>query len=353
MFSQQTKKKKKSKKSLKKLWNAFESVENKEKKLELLYESQNLRQRERCDLCNSTVAYTQQKLLTCTNTSCAVVYKDVLDETAEWRYYGADDSSMSDPTRCGMPINPLLKESSYGCKVICGGRSSYEMRKIRRYTEWQSMPYKEKSQYDEFETIKLMSKNAGIPKIIVDEALRQHKKLSEEKTFRGDNRDGIIAASIYIAARIHKYPRTAKEIASIFHLDNTSATKGCKNAVNLLNKMEKDDASIDKTHFYKTTPTAFIERYCSKLGLNKELTKVCLFVAHKISQKNLIPENTPHSVAAGIVYFVAQSCNLNISKKNVNKCSEISEVTINKCYKKLDKIKRELIPQIILKKYAQ
>ena len=353
MFSQQTKKKKKSKKSLKKLWNAFESVENKEKKLELLYESQNLRQRERCDLCNSAVAYTQQKLLTCSNPSCAVVYKDVLDETAEWRYYGADDNSMSDPTRCGMPINPLLKESSYGCKVICGGRSSYEMRKIRRYTEWQSMPYKEKSQYDEFETIKLMSKNAGIPKIIVDEALRQHKKLSEEKTFRGDNRDGIIAASIYIAARIHKYPRTAKEIASIFHLDNTSATKGCKNAVNLLNKMEKDDVSSDKTHFYKTTPTAFIERYCSKLGLNKELTKVCLFVAHKISQKNLIPENTPHSVAAGIVYFVAQSCNLNISKKNVNKCSEISEVTINKCYKKLDKIKRELIPQIILKKYAQ
>ena len=353
MFSQQTKKKKKSKRGLKKLWNAFESVENKEKKLELLYESQNLRQREKCDLCNSAVAYTQQKLLTCTNTSCAVVYKDILDETAEWRYYGADDNSMSDPTRCGMPINPLLKESSYGCKVICGGRSSYEMRKIRRYTEWQSMPYKEKSQYDEFETIKLMSKNAGIPKIIVDEALRQHKKLSEEKTFRGDNRDGIIAASIYIAARIHKYPRTAKEIASIFHLDNTSATKGCKNAVNLLNKMEKDDVSSDKTHFYKTTPTAFIERYCSKLGLNKELTKVCLFVAHKISQKNLIPENTPHSVAAGIVYFVAQTCNLNVSKKNVNKCSEISEVTINKCYKKLDKFKQELIPQIILKKYAQ
>ncbi len=353
MFSQQTKKKKKGKKSLKNLWNAFESVENKEKKLELLYESQNLRQRETCDLCNSAVSYTQQKLLTCTNKSCAVIYKDVLDETAEWRYYGADDSSMSDPTRCGMPINPLLKESSYGCKVVCGGRSSYEMRKIRRYTEWQSMPYKEKSQYDEFETIKLMSKNSGIPKIIVDEALRQHKKLSEEKTFRGDNRDGIIAAAVYIAARIHKYPRTAKEIASIFHLDNTSATRGCKNAVNLLNNMEKDDVSSDKTHFYKTTPTSFIERYCSKLGLNKELTKVCLFVAHKISQKNLIPENTPHSVAAGIVYFVAQTCNLNISKKNVNKCSEISEVTINKCYKKLDKIKEDLIPKIILKKYTQ
>ena len=190
-----------------------------------------------------------------------------------------------------------------------------------------------------------MSKNAGIPKIIVDEALRQHKKLSEEKTFRGDNRDGIIAASIYIAARIHNYPRTAKEIASIFHLDNTSATKGCKNAVNLLNTMEKDDVSSDKTHFYKTTPTAFIERYCSKLSINKELTNLAIFIAIRILQQNLIPENTPNSISAGIIYFITQECNLNVTKKQISFISEISEVTINKCYKKLDKFKEELIPK--------
>ena len=214
------------------------------------------------------------------------------------------------------------------------------------------MPYKEKSQYDEFERIKTMSHNAGIPKIIIDEALRQHKKLSEMKTFRGSNRDGIIAASVYIAGRIHNYPRTAKEIAAIFRLDNTSATKGCKNAVNLLNKREKNNVNNDKTHFYQTKPTAFIERYCSRLNLNSELTTLCKFVANKIETNNLIPENTPHSVAAGIVYFVAQSCNLNISKKNVHCCSEISEVTINKCYKKLDKHRNKLIPNMVLKKYA-
>ena len=55
------------------------------------------------------------------------------------------------------------------------------MRKVRRYTEWQSMPYKEKSQYDEFQRISTMAHNAGIPKIIIDEALRYHKKISEQK----------------------------------------------------------------------------------------------------------------------------------------------------------------------------
>ena len=33
----------------------------------------------------------------------------------------------------------------------------------------------------------------------------------------------------------------------------------------------------------------------------------------------------------------------------MNNVSEISEVTINKCYKKLDKMKEELIPSVILK----
>ena len=334
---------------MKKLWDAFsdEGMDT-SKKLELHYSKQTQEQREKCDLCDSVVAYMENKLLTCTNKQCGVIYKDVLDQAAEWRYYGADDSNMVDPTRCGMPINPLLKQSSYGCKVICNGKSTYEMRKIRRYTEWQSMPYKEKSQYDEFEKIKTLSKNAGIPKIIIDEALRQHKKLSEMKTFRGSNRDGIIAASVYIAGRIHNYPRTAKEIATIFVLDNTSATKGCKNAVSLLNKSE-ENIDTDNYQFYQTKPIAFIERYCSRLNLNSELTMVCKFVANKIEKNNIIPENTPHSVAAGIV---AQTCNLNVSKKNVNSVSKISEVTINKCYKKLDKIKKQLIPNMILKKYS-
>jgi transcription initiation factor TFIIB len=347
--------KKKQKKTKSDLWGKFDNMMGKseEESMECLYTKQQLGSRTHCDQCNFAVAY-EERFLTCINPKCGIIYKDNLDQSAEWRYYGADDNHQTDPTRCGMPINPLLKESSYGCKVMCPGNSSYEMRKIRRYTEWQSMPYKEKSQYDEFQKITTLSKQSGIPKIIIDEALRYHKKISEMKTFRGCNRDGVIAASIYIASRIHNYPRTAKEIATIFNLDNTSATKGCKNAVHLVNQIEKNMENNDKTHFHKTTPISFIERYCSKLGINKELTKVCLFVASRIQKNNKIPENTPHSVAAGIIYFVAQTCKLNISKRSVNKISEISEVTINKCYKKLNKIHLEekLIPSMILIKYS-
>tara|TARA_Y100000591_G_C21804249_1_gene683863 strand:- start:604 stop:1680 length:1077 start_codon:yes stop_codon:yes gene_type:complete len=353
-FENKKTKRKKKKKKTKNLWDKFdkEILDRSDTDLECVYRNCSINEKDYCDLCNTKLSFSDIGFLVCSNKKCGVVYKDLLEQGAEWRYYGADDNNIRDPTRCGMPINPLLKESSYGCKVSCYGNTTYEMKKIKRYTDWQSMPYKEKTIYDEFQRIKIMSKNSGIPKIMVDEALRQHKKISEMKTFRGCNRDGIIAASVYIACRIHNFPRTAKEIATIFHLDNSSSTKGCKNAMHLLNNIEHEMENNNKTKLCKTKPTSFIERYCSKLNLNKEITKVCLFVALNIQIHNIIPENTPHSVAAGIVYFVAQSCNLNISKRDVNNCSEISEVTINKCYKKLEEIKHKLIPSKILDKYS-
>lgn len=113
------------------------------------------------------------------------------------------------------------------------------------------------------------------------------QKISEHQTFRGSNRDGIIAASVYVAFRVHDCPRTAKEIATIFNLDNTSATKGCKNAVSILNEIENDMHNSEKTSFCKTRPEAFIERYCTRLQINGELTKLCQFIALRIEKITL------------------------------------------------------------------
>ena len=191
------------------MWEKFASAEdmqeNKEEnksKIECIYTDNNTAgQREHCECRQSNLYITDEGLTACSNVKCGILYKDIIDQSAEWRYYGADDNQSDDPTRCGMPVNPLLKESSFGCKVLCNGKTSYEMRKISRYTNWLSMPYREKSQYDEFQKITILANQSGIPKLIIDDAMIYHKRISEAKTFRGLNRDGIIAASIYISSR--------------------------------------------------------------------------------------------------------------------------------------------------------
>lgn len=348
------------------LWNIFDNEMNDNEKptnkvdgennnkLECIYTDENIVEidYENCSLCESELKRSQEGFYVCSNLKCGTLYKNRLEEGAEWRYYGADDNNAGDPTRCGMPINPLLKEASFGCRVLYSGTNSYEMRKLRKYTEWQSMPvYKEKSQYEEFEHIKRMAYNYGIPKIIIDDALRYHKIISESRKFRGLNRDGIIAASLYIASDINKFPRTPKEIANIFHLDNKSATKGCKNAKLIINTIEKENEDENKTEYCKKTPISFIHRYCSKIDINEELIKLCEFIAIKVENENLIPENTPISIAAGIIYFIASIFHLEIKKRTIHNISKVSEVTIDKCFKKLNSFKEKLIPPILIQKY--
>ena len=133
----------------------------------------------------------------CSNKRCGKIVER-LDHSPEWRFYSGEGRNLIHQDVVCQLIS-LLPASSYACRVGYG--SSYEMRKIRKYTEWQSMPYKEKSLYDEFEKIKILASTGGIPKIIIDTALVLHKQIIGEKTFRGINRHGIIAASKFY--RIH------------------------------------------------------------------------------------------------------------------------------------------------------
>jgi transcription initiation factor TFIIB len=339
-----------------KLWEIFDqdksTLGEENTEIEMVYPPSEIKCAEEgiCRQCQSVLLIMDDGFPTCTNVSCGLIYRDTLDYSPEWRFFGADDKNANDPTRCGNPINPLLVESSFGCKVLCNTKSSYEMKKISKWTSWQSMPHKEKSLYDEFQFITVMAQNAGIPKIFIDDAMSIHKDISCQKMFRGLNRDGIKSASIYISCRLNGCPRTAHEIAEIFKMDKASATKGCSMAVNILSNIDR--SAEFQSELCSTTPSSFIDRYCSSLGVNTELTMLSKFIAKKIEQRNIISDNTPHAVAAGIIFFVSQTCGLQITKNDITIKCGVSEVTINKCCKKMETIKGELIPKCILDKYA-
>jgi len=345
---------KSSKTSNKELWGLFnKEIKGEEPPLECIYSATEENNREKCEICMSNLAFSEDNFLTCTNTNCGIIYKDILDHSAEWRFYGEEDSSASDPSRCGMPINPLLQESSFGCKVMNYGACSYNMRKVRRYTEWQSMPYKEKSQYNDFQTISIMARNANIPQIIIGTAMEYYKKITDTNpSLRGSNREGLLAGSIYLSCKKHGFPRDTTEIANIFHIDLSNATKGCKYAMTIITSIESDLDENEKTQWKKTTTNDFVDRYCTQLNLSALFTKLCSFVSIVIEQKKLVIANTSNATCAGIIYLVSCVFNLNISKKEIKRVTQISEVTITKCYNELNAHLDELIPKSMRTKYS-
>jgi transcription initiation factor TFIIIB Brf1 subunit/transcription initiation factor TFIIB len=124
-------------------------------------------------------------------------------------------------------------------------------------------------------------------------------------------------------------------------------------AVNILSNIERNVDPSQKGELCVTLPSLFIERYCSRLNINQELMMLSKFVTNKVEKNSIITDNIPHAIAAGIVYFIAHNCNLNISKPDIKAICGISEVTINKCFKKLEANKATLLPKSIIEKYSK
>ena len=82
--------------------------------------------------------------------------------------------------------------------------------------------------------------------------------------------------------------------------------------------------------------------------MNEELVMLVKFIADKVEHLDIIAENTPQSSAAGIIYFVSYMAKLSITKHDVKKLCDVSEVTINKCYNKFYKARYSILPNCIM-----
>ena len=204
---------------------------------------------------------------------------------------------------------------------------------------FQSMPYKERILLHVMESLNVNASNNGIPSSIIDDAKMMYKRISEKKISRGDNRNGLIASSIYMSCKTNNVPRSAKEIAKMFNLNITTMTKGCKKFHEIM-----------KLTTNSSNPDDFIVRFCSKLK-RADMTSLCQYIINKSEEYSIVSENAPPSIAAGCIYLCSMCCNLGISKKEIAKACEISEVTINKCYKKLFLYKKHLFPENIVEQY--
>jgi len=306
-------------------------------------------QQKQCVLCGGPTPIIDDGFPTCINPECGYVNNHVLDFSPEWNSFGANEKTGNDITRCGNPSNPLLKESSAACKVITSSKCSYEMRKIERWIKWQSMPHNENSLYNEFQYIINVSQIAGIPQKIIDDALHYHKDLSEQQMFRGANRDAIKAASIFLAFQSNECPRTSGEIAKIFMLDKRDASKGCAMAVDILNNIERNMSEEDRRKMCKITPFNLLDRFCGPFPqMTQTMVFLAKFIAQKVEREGLIHDNTPQAIASGIIYFINQVFKLGITKQHIIAECQISDVTINKCYKKLMEMREMLVPSELL-----
>lgn len=260
---------------------------------------------------------------------CNAIINDIMN-IPEWRYYGSDDSRRNDPTRCGMPVNLLLPGSSLGTTINNKG-NIYD--RISTRQNWNSMPYKERSKYKVFIEISNKCNENNLPNIIGETAKSLYSIISDTKISRGKNREGIIAACVFNACKECRFPRSVKEISNMFDMDSKILTKGCKKYTEII-RLNKKNINRDQ-NINTITLDDFIDRFCYNLSIDSKNINIIRGISELCKYHNLIYDNTPPAMAAGCIYLLLQLKKIDINKKVISENCNISEVTINKCYKKL------------------
>jgi len=287
-----------------------------------------------CSICNkTTIMEAIDGYLSCSN--CGEQIRRLIDTNAEWRFYGADDTKSSDPTRCGMPINNLLSNMSCGTMIDSKGKNNEEIRTLRTIHRNITSSYSDRSLLNIFEQLSIMAINNDINSCIVDDAKILYKNLRDIQISRGLNRKALIATCLFIACNINNVTKSQKDISDIFQLKNSTITLAKKKLLEINNYVKSNLSS--KINI--TSSITFVPNFCNKLSINKHYSKLIKLITKLSETLPEISENTPPATAAGVIYFVSIICKLDISKKEISNKCDISQVTINKCYKKLIKFK--------------
>ncbi len=274
--------------------------------------------------------------------SCGTLQDKYIDTQAEWRFYGHNDTKISDPTRCGMPTSDLFPEFSLGSVIAYEyGKNFNDMRNLSKYQRWNSTSYKERSLYTIVDNIYTKANNCGISDSIIEESKALYKKLSEEKLVRGLNRNGLIASCVYWSCKANNVPRSVTEISKMFNIETTTLSRGSKI---LANTMQLTADTISSTDF--------ILRFCSNLNLTNDIVQLCLHIVKKAEEFSLLTSNSPSSIASGSIYLSCVICRIDITKKEIGDLCMSSPVTINKCFKTLFQYRALLLPTEIITKYS-
>jgi transcription initiation factor TFIIIB Brf1 subunit/transcription initiation factor TFIIB len=281
---------------------------------------------------------------------CGSVLEQILDYNPEWKQF---EDTNDNNARCSGAINPLLPTSSLGT-TISGGFTN----NMKRIHNWNAMIYKERSLNNEFKKLHVICQKYNILKCIEDDAKIMYKKASECKhtegknsgktvITRGKNRISISAACLYNACLKKGSTYTPKEIAEFYGIKQCEINSGIKNLRKLVDNNSANNNNL-------SMPSQFIKRYCNNLQMMTCYADEAATVALNIEKLNIASDNNPFSLAATCILLVAEKYKLkNITRKKLAAEFDISDVTINKTYKKIEPYKNVIFDKKKTEKLSQ
>lgn len=257
---------------------------------------------------------------------CALVVGDrVVDVGSEWRTFS---DSTSDPSRVGAAENPLL-ENDLSTTIGRTNGSEYYNRNTMSSTN--------RALLAAFRNINEIADRVGLPRTITDEAAAIYRQVHEQRKLRNRPRLAVVGACIYIACKIHGCPRNFRELSSISDVQARDIAK-CYKVISRIMDKNRQELSMH------VDSGDFMSRFCSNLGLPREVQRVATHIAAVAREKSITDGRNPTSIAAAAIYMASQVSDTKKSQKEISEVAGCAESTIKHSYRLMLSRAAELIP---------
>ncbi len=259
---------------------------------------------------------------------CGMVAESmVIDYGQDWRSY--EDGSGKNNERTGAAKDILQHDYGITTEISpMGGDMSSKQRgkwgrlrhidnrgRIRNSTE--------RNLATALTELRRIASRMALPKTTQKEAAYIYRKAVEKKLIRGRSIEGVVAASIYAACRMHQNPRTLDDVGR----HSRTGRKEIGRTFRFLKRQLVLTIGL-------SNPTDYIPRFCSELKVQKEIELEAQRILASVGSEAMISRG-PTGIAAAAIYLAAKRQKMDRTQSEVAQVAGVTEVTIRNRYKEL------------------
>ncbi|MFQ6085967.1 MAG: transcription initiation factor IIB family protein [Candidatus Bathyarchaeia archaeon] len=175
-----------------------------------------------------------------------------------------------------------------------------------------------------------LSDRLSIPNSVKERAAIIYRKALIEKLVRGRIIVGIAAASVYLACRMTRFPRSLTEISEVSPMSKKDIARIYRL---LLRTLDIEVPLVD--------PIRSVSKIISILNLSDEARRVATRILERAIKEGTTVGKDPMGVAAGAVYMACRITNEAITQKSVAEAVGVTDVTVRNRYRALKELDLE------------
>ncbi|MFW9802374.1 MAG: transcription initiation factor IIB [Candidatus Thorarchaeota archaeon] len=267
-------------------------------------------------------------------TSCGLVASDRnVDRGPEWRAFTSEERDAK--ARTGAPMR--LSIADKGLSTIIDWRNKDASGRalttktraaIYRMRKWHIRSRVHSSHHRNLgfamSEMERLSSQLGIPREARETAALIYRKALTKKLVRGRSIDSVVAASVYLACRIHRIPRRLDEIVTEARTNRKQISQAVRLVLSKVNVKVPLASAKD-----------LIPRLSSDLGLEGRTVRKATEIIQRAKEGRITVGKDPGGIAGAALYIAGILEEDRRTQREIAKVSHVTEVTIRNRYKEL------------------